>query len=55
LHARDSGLALYVISSELEELAAYADRVTVMRDRRQVGTVDGADVSIESILKAIAA
>jgi hypothetical protein len=30
------GLALLVISSELEELVGYADRVIIMRDRQQV-------------------
>jgi len=49
---RDDGMALYVISSELEELAAYADRVNVMRDRRQVGMLD--QVSVDGIVTAIA-
>jgi len=49
---RDDGMALYVVSSELEELAAYADRVSVMRDRRQVGMLD--DVSVDGIITAIA-
>jgi simple sugar transport system ATP-binding protein len=49
---RDDGMALYVISSELEELAAYADRVSVMRDRKQVGMLE--DVSVDAIVKAIA-
>jgi simple sugar transport system ATP-binding protein len=49
---RDDGMALYVISSELEELAAYADRVSVMRDRKQVGMLD--DVSVDGIITAIA-
>ena len=31
-----NGLALLVISSELEELVGYADRVIVLRDRKQV-------------------
>ncbi|MEO6378461.1 MAG: sugar ABC transporter ATP-binding protein [Caulobacteraceae bacterium] len=35
------GMALYVISSELEELAAYAQRVSIMRDRRQVEMLQG--------------
>ncbi|MES2443066.1 MAG: sugar ABC transporter ATP-binding protein [Pseudomonadota bacterium] len=49
---RDDGMALYVISSELEELAAYADRVSVMRDRKQAGMLD--DVSVDAIVQAIA-
>ena len=33
------GLALLVISSELEELVGYADRVIIMRDRKQVAEI----------------
>ena len=51
---RDDGMALYVISSEIEELAAYADRVTVMRDRRQAGTLEGERVTVAGIVDAIA-
>ena len=47
-------MALYVISSEIEELAAYADRVTVMRDRRQAGTLEGKRVTVAGIVDAIA-
>jgi simple sugar transport system ATP-binding protein len=52
---RDEGMALYVISSELEELAAYSDRVSVMRDRKQVEMLEGDQVSINAIVQAIAA
>jgi monosaccharide-transporting ATPase len=48
------GLALYVISSELEEIAAYSDRVVVMRERRMVDVLDGADLSTHRIMSAIA-
>lgn len=51
---RDDGMALYVISSEIEELATYADRVTVMRDRRQAGMLEGDRVSVTGIVDAIA-
>ena len=51
---RDDGMALYVISSEIEELAAYADRVIVMRDRRQAAMLDGGQVSVAGIVAAIA-
>jgi simple sugar transport system ATP-binding protein len=51
---RDDGMALYVISSELEELAAYADRVTVMRDHKQAGMLQGDQVSVAGIVLAIA-
>ena len=52
---RDQGMALYVISSEIEELAAYSDRVSVMRDRKQVSILEGDRVSIKSIVSSIAA
>lgn len=51
---RDQGMALYVISSELEELTAYSDRISVMRDRKQVRMLEGEEVSLESIVTAIA-
>jgi simple sugar transport system ATP-binding protein len=51
---RRDGMALYVISSELEELAAYAGRISVMRDRRQVGVLQGPATPAQ-IMAAIAA
>jgi simple sugar transport system ATP-binding protein len=48
------GLALLVISSELEELAGYADRVVVLRDRRHITTIEHDEISVPSIMKAIA-
>lgn len=50
----DAGLALVVISSELEEIVTYADRVVVMRDRTQIATLEGEAVDVTAILKAIA-
>lgn len=52
---RDEGMSLYVISSELEELTAYSDRISVMRDRKQVSMLEGGEVSIKAIVSAIAA
>lgn len=51
---RDKGMALYVISSELEELVAYSDRVSVMQDRCQVRVLSGDELSVEAIVSAIA-
>ncbi|PKB90722.1 sugar ABC transporter ATP-binding protein, partial [Ewingella americana] len=51
----DEGLALLVISSELEELSGYADRIVVLRDRRHVAEIEQADISVPAIMKAIAA
>ena len=50
----EQGMALYVISSEIEEVAAYADRVMVMRDRRQADVLEGAAVTPDAIMTAIA-
>jgi monosaccharide-transporting ATPase len=51
---RDGGMALYVISSELEELLCYADRLSVMHERRQIGMLEGHEVSVATIVSAIA-
>src|SRR5689334_19355579 len=51
----DRGLALLVISSELDEIVAYSDRVVVLRDRAHVGALDDHAIGVPSILAAIAA
>ncbi|WP_181703846.1 sugar ABC transporter ATP-binding protein [Chthonobacter albigriseus] len=51
----DDGLALMVISSEIEEIVAYADRVVVLRDRSHVRTLEGEAVNVNDIVRAIAA
>jgi len=51
----DRGLALLVISSELDEIVAYSDRVVVLRARAHVGTLQNADISVPAIVAAIAA
>jgi galactofuranose transport system ATP-binding protein len=48
------GMAMLVISSELEEIAVYSDRVRVLRDRRHVGDIEGAAVSPDAIMGLIA-
>ncbi|MFV0574365.1 MAG: galactofuranose ABC transporter, ATP-binding protein YtfR [Vibrio sp.] len=48
------GLALLVISSELEELVGYADRVIVLRDRKQIAEIPTEELSVPNIMKAIA-
>jgi simple sugar transport system ATP-binding protein len=48
------GLALLVASSELDELVAVSHRVIVLRDRKQVGEIVGADISREKIIETIA-
>lgn len=47
----DEGMAILVISSELPEVLALADRVLVMRQGTLVGALSGNEVSQESILR----
>ncbi len=49
------GMALLVVSSELEEIVTYADQVIVLRDRAQVAKLEGKAVNVSAILAAIAA
>ncbi|CAI1197813.1 galactofuranose ABC transporter, ATP-binding protein YtfR [Serratia ficaria] len=50
----EEGLALLVISSELEELAGYADRIVVLRDRRHVAQLEHDAITVPAIMQAIA-
>ncbi|MBN9526797.1 MAG: sugar ABC transporter ATP-binding protein [Alphaproteobacteria bacterium] len=49
------GMALLVVSSELEEIVTYADEVVVLRDRAHVARLSGEAVEVSAILAAIAA
>ena len=51
---REDGLALIVISSELDEVVAYSSRVVVMRDRELVRELRGADITPDVIVREIA-
>ena len=48
------GMSLLVISSELDEIVVYSDRVVVLADRRHVGELTGAEISPGHIMAAIA-
>ncbi|GAA3446619.1 sugar ABC transporter ATP-binding protein [Planomonospora venezuelensis] len=48
------GLAVLLISSDLEELVEGSDRVVVLRDGAVVGELSGAEVTEEKIMAAIA-
>lgn len=50
----DEGLSVLMISSELEELLAAADNVTVLSDGRSVASIPRADLSEEAVLSAMA-
>ncbi|HEX4251810.1 MAG TPA: sugar ABC transporter ATP-binding protein [Pseudonocardia sp.] len=49
------GLAVVLISSDLEELIEGSDRVVVLKDGVQVGELTGADVTEPALLAALAA
>lgn len=52
---RREGMAVLFISSELEEVVRASQRVVVLRDRRKVGELAGAEVSEQRIMERIAA
>jgi len=49
------GLALLVISSEIEEVVTYADKVVVLRDRAHVTALSGEAINVSAVLSTIAA
>ena len=51
----EAGLAVVLISSELEEVVEGADRIIVLRDGAVVGTLSGAEVTQDGVLGLIAA
>ena len=48
------GLAVLMVSSEIEEIVEGADRATVLRDGRTVAALAGADLTEERVLDAMA-
>jgi monosaccharide-transporting ATPase len=50
----DEGLAVLLISSELEELIGSSDRVVVLRDGRNVASLRGTEISADSLMAAMA-
>lgn len=51
----EQGMAVLLTSSELGEIAALSDRVTILRDGRTLGTLLGSDVTFAGLAEAIAA
>ena len=51
----EAGLAVVLISSELEEVIEGSDRIIVLRDGAVVGTLSGAEVTQDGVLGMIAA
>jgi len=50
----DQGMAVIFISSEMDEVLRYSDRVAVMRDRRKVGEVAAGDADERTVFQIIA-
>jgi simple sugar transport system ATP-binding protein len=48
------GLGLLVASSEIDELVAFSDRVAVLRDRKKIGELAGAEITRSRIIETIA-
>lgn len=48
------GMSLVIISSEFEELAAVANRVVVLSDRRHVAELKSEEITADNIVRAIA-
>ncbi len=51
---REKGMAVLFISSELEEVVGACDRVAVLRDRRKVGELTGAEITEQRIMQLVA-
>jgi ABC-type sugar transport system ATPase subunit len=51
--ARDAGMALVVLSSELEELVRLCDRVLVFREHRLAARLSGAAIGSETVIAAM--
>ena len=50
----NEGVAMLIVSSELEEIVTYSDRVVVLRDRAHVAELRGDAISVPTIMAAIA-
>ena len=50
----DEGMAIVFISSELDEVVRYSDRIAIMRDRRKVDEIDASEATEQIVLQIIA-
>jgi simple sugar transport system ATP-binding protein len=48
------GMAVVFISAELEEVVRVSDRVVVLRDRRKIAELSGAEVGVDDVVALIA-
>lgn len=49
----ESGMGVILVSSDLEEVLEYSDRILVMARGKQIGLLEQRDASVEAILKLI--
>lgn len=54
IELREKGMALLFISSELDEVVRCSTRIAVLRDRKMVKELSGADINEKTIMKTIA-
>jgi ABC-type sugar transport system ATPase subunit len=52
-HLSDQGMSVILVSSDLEEVVEYSDRILVMARGKQIGVIEGHQTSVESILNMI--
>ena len=50
----EQGMALMVISSELDEVVDFSDRVVVLKDRRKIAELEGDEITPQSLMAKIA-
>ncbi len=50
----DDGLAVLLISSELEEIVSDSDRVVALRDGRSVAELPGDQITEDALMRAMA-
>ncbi|MCK5880852.1 MAG: sugar ABC transporter ATP-binding protein [Sinobacterium sp.] len=50
----EQGMALMVISSELDEVVDFSDRVAILKDRRKIGELEGDEITPQSLMAKIA-
>ena len=49
----DQGMSVILVSSDLEEVVEYSDRILVMARGKQIGLIEGHQTSVEAILNMI--
>jgi simple sugar transport system ATP-binding protein len=50
----EKGMAVLFISSEMDEVVKYSDKIVVMRDRRKVGEIDASGANEHTVFEMIA-